>query len=424
MSLSNSKLRRFAGNSAFAIMDQGLFAFSNFTLNILLARWLGAEGYGAFSVAFAVFLFVGMMYSSLVIEPMLVFGSGRYRNSQRSYISILLRFHWTYSTVACASLVLLSLMFYWGTPSSHPILILAPISVLILYQWLFRRACYLNSKPQFAAESGMVYLTVMLSGILLLQWTIGLSSITGFLTVGIASIVSGEYARQRLIRSGSLSEGASLGTAEVGREHWKYGKWALTSGMLGWIPGNVAMLILPVWGGMQASGNLKGAANLILPIQQVLAAAGPLLLPFLVRHRSSLSFKKKVYLLAIFFALPPLLWTLFLAFTGPVISEILYAGEFEIPQNLLLLLGFTAAIAGSTLVLAAGLRAVEKPKSSSYGYAASCFISLLPGIPLMAIYGVTGAAIGALAAVSTNLIVTSLVFRQTNLEIGGAGTQI
>ena len=34
-----------------AVLDQGLFSGANFVVNILLARWLTPEEYGAFAVA-------------------------------------------------------------------------------------------------------------------------------------------------------------------------------------------------------------------------------------------------------------------------------------------------------------------------------------------------------------------------------------
>jgi hypothetical protein len=34
-----------------AVLDQGLFSGANFIVNILLARWLAPEEYGAFAVA-------------------------------------------------------------------------------------------------------------------------------------------------------------------------------------------------------------------------------------------------------------------------------------------------------------------------------------------------------------------------------------
>src|ERR1035437_4795337 len=76
-----------------AILDQGLFAGSNFLLNVLLARWIAPADYGAFALAYSVFLLLGVFHSALPTGPMLVFGPGKYRERFPEYIGILLRGH-------------------------------------------------------------------------------------------------------------------------------------------------------------------------------------------------------------------------------------------------------------------------------------------------------------------------------------------
>ncbi len=71
-------------------MDQGLFSISNLVLNVLLARWLLPEDYGIFATAFAIFLLVATLHTGLFEEPMLVFGSGKYRNRISEYLGTLL----------------------------------------------------------------------------------------------------------------------------------------------------------------------------------------------------------------------------------------------------------------------------------------------------------------------------------------------
>jgi hypothetical protein len=86
--------QRWLGRGAWAITDQGLFALSSALLNILLARWLLPLEYGAFVIAYSVFLFIGACHTSLFTEPMLVFGSDRYAASLPCYMRVLVRGHW------------------------------------------------------------------------------------------------------------------------------------------------------------------------------------------------------------------------------------------------------------------------------------------------------------------------------------------
>jgi hypothetical protein len=73
-----------------AILDQSLFAISNFALNLLLAHWLSPQDYGAFAAVFAVFLLIGTLHTGPLTEPMLVLGSGRYKNRLTEHLGTLL----------------------------------------------------------------------------------------------------------------------------------------------------------------------------------------------------------------------------------------------------------------------------------------------------------------------------------------------
>ena len=67
------KVGRWVTKGGLAILDQGLISGSNFLIGILLARWLVPAQYGAFSLAFSVFLFLSYVYQSLLSEPQACF---------------------------------------------------------------------------------------------------------------------------------------------------------------------------------------------------------------------------------------------------------------------------------------------------------------------------------------------------------------
>src|SRR5947199_4322297 len=87
------KLIPWAMKGGLALLDQGVFAGSNFVMSILLARWLSPEQYGMYAVAFSMLLFLLNFHQGLMLEPMLVFGSAVYRDSLRGYLKALLLLH-------------------------------------------------------------------------------------------------------------------------------------------------------------------------------------------------------------------------------------------------------------------------------------------------------------------------------------------
>ncbi len=50
-----------------AILDYGLFSGSNFLLGVLLARWMAPEQYGAYALAFSIFILVTFLYQALIL---------------------------------------------------------------------------------------------------------------------------------------------------------------------------------------------------------------------------------------------------------------------------------------------------------------------------------------------------------------------
>src|ERR1700730_5788501 len=91
--IANSDKLQWLRRGATAIADQGLFATSGFFVNILLARWLPRVEYGAYALAFSIYMFLSSFHNALLLEPMSVYGPASYRNSLPEYLGRLVRLH-------------------------------------------------------------------------------------------------------------------------------------------------------------------------------------------------------------------------------------------------------------------------------------------------------------------------------------------
>ena len=97
---TRSPLGRWLRGGVWSVLDQGLFAGANFVVNILLARWLSPEAYGSFAIAFSAFLLAGTLHGGWFVEPMLVFGAGKFESRFPAYVRMLLREHGRFSLLA------------------------------------------------------------------------------------------------------------------------------------------------------------------------------------------------------------------------------------------------------------------------------------------------------------------------------------
>jgi len=386
------------------VMDQGLFATSNFILNILLARWLTPTEYGAFAVAYTIFLLLGTFHTALITEPMLVFGSGKYKDHLSHYLRVLLRGHWLFTAIVGLLFATASLIFALTThsPLTSALFGLAIASPFILFQWLMRRACYVNLQPQFAAYAGAVYMALLLIGAYGIYHFTWLGAATALGIMALASLVSGMWLVKRLITIQESRYSVTL-QQDSRQDHWNYGKWALGTAMLTWIPGNINYLLLPIWGNLQDAGAYRALLNLFVPVMHITTALGGLLIPTFVNARGSAKFSKLIYRLLILFVITPTIYWLILGLTAEPLIQFLYAGKYVQFSKLLWIAGLIPIIAAVVAVSGGVLRALE-------------LTMLTIGVGLLIMLGVSGALIGWLLsyAVTGAVLLSMAVITQRN----------
>src|SRR5712691_9166738 len=188
------------GRGAWAVMDQGLFALANVLLNLLLARWLTPAEYGGFAVAYSLFLFVGALHTSLLTEPMLIFGAGKYARETRTYLRTLTRGHWVLTVVGSLLLITAGSALLFADAGSLALAIFSlglatPFSLLM---WFARRAAYLRFQPRSAAAASALYLALLLAGLFALAGLHVVSIFSATIAVGAAGAVAGLWLLHRV----------------------------------------------------------------------------------------------------------------------------------------------------------------------------------------------------------------------------------
>jgi len=385
------------GKGSLAILDQGLFASSNFLLNVLLARWLAPADYGAFALALSVFLLLGVFHNAMFSEPMLVFGPGKYRERFPEYLGILLRGHFALM-LPCAGLltaVAFLLGWLWSPAVEGAFLALAIAGPFILLLWLLRRAFYARLNPGWAAAGGGVYLMVLLVSALALRAAGRLTPAMGFFTMAAGSLTA--CLLLLLLLRPTLATDPSAIRA-VGADHWRYGKWPAAGAAPGWVTDNIYFLVLPAWVGLADAGGLKALLNLAQPALHTIMALGALLLPILVRDRGCGGpgvMRRTIKLSLALFLLGSgcylaLLWGFRLQ-----IFHFLYAGKYAAYAGWpLLLIGLLPFAQSLPIVIGGALRALERPNLAFWSCVGSGAVALALGVPLTACLGVGGALVG------------------------------
>ena len=154
-----------------SIFDQGIFSGANFILHILLARWLLPSEYGIFAITIAVFLFLSSIHQAVILDPMSIIGAAYYHEQLPVYISGVVWIHLGLAFILTAIISLVAIiMVIKGSLMAFSFLGLAIVTPLILFFWLFRRACYLKGKPSIALAGSLVYCFLLLLHQIMLKY--------------------------------------------------------------------------------------------------------------------------------------------------------------------------------------------------------------------------------------------------------------
>lgn len=411
--------KRWLKKGLWAGLDQGLFAGSNFAVNIVLANWLTPYGYGAFGLAFAVFLFVGCLHQAMLLEPMLVFGPGRYKERMSEYLGVLVYGHFAFVALGGIALMLTGLGFsLWGSGAIATVMLaLALTEPFILLLWLMRRACYTRLEPHLAAWGSAWYMVLMLAGTYAVYAVGWLSAASALGVMAISSLVVSIWLSVRLrVKYPPLRRDGLL--RDAFGHHLKYGRWSVANNALNWVPQNIGYLVLPIWGGLAAGASFRALMNLIRPVLQAAWALSNLLLPTFVQARSEghAEFGSRVRSALVFFTIgPTLYWVALGLFHQPLIS-LLYNGRYTADAWLLWVLGLSPVLAMVKLVLGYSVRALERPDWLFVAYALPAVAALTVGTGLVYLYGLAGAAVGLLLSQAITAALVTVLYRRLRLS--------
>jgi O-antigen/teichoic acid export membrane protein len=413
--------RRWLIKGGASLADQAMIAGANFVVNLFLARWLPPARYGAFALAYSVFLLFGVFHTSIFSEPMLVFGAGRHADRFRRYIGILTLGHFAVMVPICLLLLGASVLLgrIYSPEVRTALAALAISGPFILLLWLLKRAFYVTLKPEWAVLGGASYLALLLGSLFLLRAAGRVSPATAFLAMGWSGVPASLFLLWRLRPHWRAS--GDLRAAEVIEGHWKYSRWAVGAAALTWIPGNIYFTLLPAWAGLEGVADLRALNNLVLPVVHSIAALSLLLVPLLARDRrenprtyrgeNPRMLRTMATFLALFLAGAGVYYVCLVVFRGDVV-RILYGGRYAGIVPLVPLVGLLAFTASFTAVLGAALRVVERPDTVFWSYLVTSAVTIGGGVLLTRRLGAAGALWGLLLSSMATATMMFFFFRR------------
>ncbi len=418
---SSAKVGRWVTKGGFAILDQGLISGSNFLIGILLARWLIPAQYGAFSVAFSVFLLLSYVYQSVLSEPQAVFSGSAYRLCLRGYLKALLSIQLVVTVFGLVFLGGAAAVVYWmgkgdGLPGALAGVAIA--SPCILFFWLLRRSYYMNLAPARAAMGAFLYFVLVTGGLFVAYRKSLVSPFSAYLLMAIGGLGTGLFLLSQIKKALPADTCEAPTAAQAWHKHWVYGRWALAVSVVTWIPYYMYYPLVVAFSGMAKAGQLRALMNLSLPMEQSYTALSILFLPYaarVCREKGVASSGPLVRRITVLFVVGAVAyWALLIPFKG-IVFHILYGGKYMEVAPLIPYVALGTTLWSAAFGPAIMLRAIESPDSIFYARLVASVLSLVIGVPLTWAYGLSGVVASIIVAnIAAFLISMYILQRKSN----------
>jgi O-antigen/teichoic acid export membrane protein/cyclopropane fatty-acyl-phospholipid synthase-like methyltransferase len=419
MSVLPRLLRVWGIRSVLSIVDQGLTASVGFGVNVLLARWMPADVYGAFAVAFAGFLVVSGFHNAVLLEPLTVLGPARHAKQLFAYFREQLAVHALLVGALSAIILVTGGLLSRITPQSPlPGALLGSGIALpfLLLLWLVRRMCYVLQRPSAAVFGSIFYLGFVLGGLWLLNRFHHVSPFTAFLLTGTGSLLSAGLLWSRIASARPEDDSAEreVSWREVLRENWTYGRWLVGSTALNSVSGQAQMFLVAGTVGLGAAGVLRAMQIPALVMVQIIAATGLLVLPAFSYDfgvGSIARMRHKANLVSISLVGATLSFAVVLGLFAGRTEQLLFGGKYAGHAWLIPILALVPVALSASMGHSMALRASQRPHFDLVANAIAAPVAIISALVFMHWWGLPGAAVSVVLSYVTCSITTCWVYR-------------
>ncbi len=401
------------------LADQVVVSGVNFLTGILLARYLGVEEFGRFTLLWMAVLVVTSVQHAMINSPMMSIGPKQTEADAPSYYGAIFFQQVVFSAGVFLLLyggVQLSGVVFpeWGVESLA--LPLASAATAVQIQDFLRRYFFVRGRASAAFYNDVIRYVgqiVVLVWLFLsfrdamdtsrVLWTISLLA-------AVATVFGAFFIERVEVNPSVLSNTVS--------RHWHFSKWLGASVLLQWTSGNFFLVAAGALLGASAVGGLRAAQNL-MGITHILFQGMENIVPVQASryyHENGLA-KLKTYLgkilmngglatamIALIFFIAPAFWL-----------TLVFGESYAVYDNLVRWYAVAYILVFLALPLRVALRTVEHIKPIFWSYVAMSVFALTSAYPMIGWWGLPGAVGGMLATQVICLIVLWMGLRSTNL---------
>jgi O-antigen/teichoic acid export membrane protein len=398
--MTHSFLRR-SSNEVWALADQALISGMNFGTTVLLARTLGAEQFGVFTLGWLAVLFVSSLQMSLVISPMISIGPKLSEAEAPRYYAAVGIQQVSFAALCAVGVLVFTLATGWFFPSWRIETLAIPLALAAfayLLQDYVRRYFFVRGRPGLAfLNDAISYGTQLLLLLVVIFWH-QLDTGRAFLINGVtsaAAVLAGAVAL------GPLQWGGTEHFKQIGSRHWHFSKWLGASAVMQYATGNLFVIAASsIWGPV-AAGVLRAVKNIMglthiwfFGLENVMPARAARAFC----HGGTREIRSYLSKATLLWGGMTALFALMASVAPGFWLKLIYGSSFAEYGYLLRWYAAAYVVIFLGLPLRSWLRALEYTQPIFWGYVASSAFSLALSVPITRYFGLRGAMAGLIVA--------------------------
>jgi len=390
---------RTATRAFLSVVDQAVVSGTNFVTTVVIGRLCTKHELGVYSLAFSIVLLARGIQYQVVSAPYMIYWSRRPLSGRSAYLGSSL-LHQLVLTL----LVGLGLAGYvavlWrgaGPPGLLPVVCILLCSVPFLLMREFIRNLALSQLRMIDAIVIDAAVALLQLGLILVLGLLGLLTIPAvYAVMGLACLAACLYWRVGRTQS---TEFVRASAWDDWRQNWSFGKWALSSHLVGGSIPYIMPWIVAVAHGEAETGVLAAATTLVGLSNTFVMGLGNFLTPRAALAYTDGGVRALIRVLASFallFSLSLGAFCLAVALFGDPLAVLLYGDRYRGIGLIITLLACTVLANSLRMTAGGGLWSIERPRANFGAEVCTMVVTIGVSVALVGPFGVLGAAIGML----------------------------
>lgn len=393
--------RTLKGRAGLTLADQAFSSASNFLVGLFVARLAGPRQFGAFALAFAVWLAIAGLHRGLISDPLLI--SGPDQGGEKSMLSGGLAAELLLGVSAGALVALIGVLLIASGASTLGVglVSLAPWLPVLLAQDYWRWVAFKRGQPAKALANDVVYTVIQVAVLLTAAWAGHRSASIALGAWGVGAACGAALGVQQFRVRLALTGGWNYL-----RQSWPMGRWLAADFATAYGANQAYQFAVAAILGPVGIGALRAALNLMGPTHVLLYASGSLGLPESVKElqRSGpRGLDRVVRLVSIAAAAGVGAYALAVGILGGRLMAWVYGPAFAPFGALVALAALQHVIAATAWGPNLGLKAARQTRSLFAVRVVTSCVSISSVVVLANSFGIVGAAWGAVVTVAANV---------------------